>query len=103
MALRTPLPPYRAASPSRSSRASCRPVEAPDGTEATPLCPLSSLTTTRSVGLPRESRISKASTVLIAKLMALIPENRWKLTDDIEVKLPLEGDRERRELIDRNP
>src|SRR6266704_6014445 len=103
MALRTPLPPYRATSPSRSSRASYRPVEAPDGTEAMPQCPLSSFMTTRSVGLPRESRISKASIVLIAKLIGLIPENRRELTDDVEVELALEGDRERRELLDRSP
>ena len=39
-----------------------RPVDAPDGTEATPTEPSSNVTQTRSVGLPRESRISMAST-----------------------------------------
>ena len=42
-ALRTPLPPYRALSPSRSSSASRSPVDAPDGTAARPNAPPSSV------------------------------------------------------------
>src|SRR5882724_5405552 len=58
-ALRTPLPRYRALSPSRSSTASCAPVEAPDGTAARPSAPSSSTTSTSTVGLPRLSKISR--------------------------------------------
>ena len=46
-------------SPSRSSSASRVPVEAPDGTAARPTAPDSSVTSTSTVGLPRESRISR--------------------------------------------
>src|ERR1022692_1074733 len=41
------------------------PVEAPDGTAARPWAPPASVTSTSSVGLPRESRISRACIVLI--------------------------------------
>src|SRR5438445_8348425 len=64
-AFRTPLPPYRAASPSRSSSASRSPVEAPDGTAARPNAPPASVTSTSTVGFPRESRISRAWTRVI--------------------------------------
>ncbi|SKW43028.1 Uncharacterised protein [Mycobacteroides abscessus subsp. abscessus] len=57
----TPLPPYRA-SPSRSSTASCSPVEAPEGTAARANVPSVKATSTSTVGLPRESRISRAPT-----------------------------------------
>src|SRR6266536_1003755 len=60
----TPLPPY-AAPPSRSSTASCTPVEAPDGTAARPTAPDSSSTSTSTVGLPRGSRIWRARTSAI--------------------------------------
>jgi len=59
-ALRTPLPPKRALSSSRSSRASWTPVDAPEGTAARPKAPSSRTTSTSTVGLPRESRISRA-------------------------------------------
>ncbi|CAK7288054.1 hypothetical protein SGPA1_51020 [Streptomyces misionensis JCM 4497] len=49
-------------SPSRSSMASKAPVEAPDGTAARPVLPSSRPTSTSTVGLPRESRISRATT-----------------------------------------
>ena len=49
-----------ALSPSRSSTASCSPVDAPDGTAARANVPSSSATSTSTVGLPRESRISRA-------------------------------------------
>src|SRR5215217_5261502 len=58
-ALLTPLPPYRL-SPSRSSTASKAPVDAPEGTAARPSEPSSRMTSTSTVGLPRESRISRA-------------------------------------------
>src|SRR6266852_6079044 len=61
-ALRTPLPPYRRLSPSRSSSASRTPVDAPDGTAARPNAPPASVTSTSTVGLPRESRISRPRT-----------------------------------------
>src|SRR5260370_3687175 len=68
-ALRTPLPRKRALSPSRSSIASCAPVEAPDGTPARPREPSSSTTSTSTVGLPRLSRISRPlmSTIAVMK------------------------------------
>ena len=65
-ALRTPLPPYRLLSPSRSSTASWAPVEAPDGTAARPKAPVSSVTSTSTVGLPRLSRISRAVMSMMA-------------------------------------
>src|SRR6266511_5531341 len=58
----TPLPPKRLLSPSRSSTASCSPVEAPLGTAAVPLAPLARETSVSTVGLPRLSRISRACT-----------------------------------------
>src|SRR5688572_8011656 len=64
-ALRTPLPRKRLGSPSRSSSASRSPVDAPDGTAARPNAPLSSVTSTSTVGLPRESRISRPCTLVI--------------------------------------
>src|SRR2546423_4398234 len=62
----TPLPRYRWLSPSRSSIASRLPVEAPEGTAARPHAPESSWISTSMVGLPRESRISRAKTPLMA-------------------------------------
>lgn len=47
--------------PARSSNASCSPVEAPDGTDARPIMPDSNTTSTSTVGLPLESRISRAT------------------------------------------
>ena len=55
-AFETPLP-AQASPPSRSSVASNSPVEAPEGTAARPVAPVSSVTSTSTVGLPRESRI----------------------------------------------
>src|SRR5580700_9622164 len=64
-ALPTPLPSQRFLSPSRSSSASCSPVDAPLGTAARPR-PLCVCTSTSTVGLPRESRISRARTAVIS-------------------------------------
>ena len=57
----TPLPPH-AEPPSRSSTASCTPVDAPEGTAARPNAPDPSCTSTSTVGLPRESRIWRPCT-----------------------------------------
>ena len=51
-------------SPSRSSRASWAPVEAPEGTQAWTVCEGSDISTS-TVGFPRESRISRAWTAVI--------------------------------------
>ena len=59
-AVRTPLPRYLALSPSRSSIASCSPVDAPEGTIAVPVTPSSSFTSTETVGFPLESKSSNA-------------------------------------------
>src|SRR5207248_5979065 len=66
----TPFPPKRFWSPSRSSTASCSPVEAPLGTAARPAAPLDSVTSASMVGLPRLSRISRACTERIVLMMA---------------------------------
>src|SRR5947207_2319130 len=71
-ALRTPFPPYRDASPSRSSTASWAPVDAPDGTMADPTAPPSRNTSTSTVGFPRESSTSRAATSSISVDMALL-------------------------------
>ena len=67
----TPLPPH-SEPPSRSSTASCTPVDAPDGTAARPTAPDASSTSTSTVGLPRESRIWRPCTRAIA-LIAVAP------------------------------
>src|SRR2546423_15337055 len=66
----TPFPPKRFWSPSRSSTASCSPVEAPLGTAARPAAPLDKVTSASIVGLPRLSRISRAWTEMIVLMMA---------------------------------
>lgn len=57
----TPLPLY-ALPPSRSSTASWMPVDAPEGTEARTKMPSVVVRSTSTVGLPRESMISRACT-----------------------------------------
>src|ERR1700674_3284902 len=64
-ALSTPFPRYFDLSPSRSSRASCSPVEAPEGTAARPSAPPSRITSASTVGLPRESMTWRAWTLTI--------------------------------------
>src|SRR5437868_12761954 len=64
-ALSTPLPRYRCRSPSRSSTASCVPVDAPLGTIAVPTAPPARNTSTQTVGSPRESRTSRARIISI--------------------------------------
>src|SRR5215468_12485183 len=74
-ALSTPLPRYLDLSPSRSSRASCSPVEAPEGTIARPKAPDSRSTSASTVGLPRESRIWRAWTrIILLDMMVMAPE-----------------------------
>ena len=51
--------------PSLSSTASCSPVEAPEGTAARPIIPFSVMTSTSTVGFPRESKICRAWTSII--------------------------------------
>ena len=65
----------RRSPPSRSSTASCTPVDAPEGTAARPTAPDSSSTSTSTVGLPRESRIWRAWTWAIA----LIRWSPWQV------------------------
>ena len=64
-ALLTPVPPKRSLSPSRNSTASYRPVLAPEGTAARPIKPSDNRTSTSTVGLPRESSISRLFTSTI--------------------------------------
>ena len=66
----TPFPAH-ASPPSRSSTASCSPVEAPEGTAAAPNAPESRPTSTSTVGLPRESSTWRPWTWTI-ELTALI-------------------------------
>jgi len=47
-------------SPSRNSSASCSPVLAPEGNRRPANCAAARMTSTSTVGLPRESRISRA-------------------------------------------
>src|SRR5690349_13548634 len=70
-AFKTPLPPYLDLSPSRNSTASWAPVEAPEGTAARPMAPLSRVTSTSTVGLPRLSRICLAWMSMIALIPPL--------------------------------
>ncbi len=69
-AVETPFP-FHVLPPSRSSTASCTPVEAPDGTIALPSAPAT--TSTSTVGFPRESRTCRACTLVIALTRAPLP------------------------------
>src|SRR5574342_280468 len=53
--------------------ASCSPVEAPEGTAARPTWPVATATSTSTVGLPRESRISRAATLMISVMARSSP------------------------------
>ena len=59
-AFNTPFPWYLFLSLSLNSKASFLPVEAPLGTDATPIIPDSRVTSTSTVGFPLESNISLA-------------------------------------------
>src|SRR6201986_2866245 len=64
-ARRQPRPRYLLGSPSRSSKASAVPVDAPEGTDAEALLPSSRTQVARTVGRPRLSRISRPESCLI--------------------------------------
>ena len=64
----TPFPRYCLGFLSRSSNASREPVDAPDGTAARPMAPLPRRQSTSMVGLPRESRISRAKSSAILNI-----------------------------------
>ena len=66
-AFNTPFPKYLSLSPSLNSTASKLPVDAPDGTIATPENPPSVTTSTCTVGFPLESNTSNALTLSISK------------------------------------
>src|SRR4051794_32671555 len=72
-AFRTPLPPNRLLSPSRSSTASRVPVDAPEGTAARPCAPLARKTSTSTVGLPRLSTTSRPRTLSMVVIAHLLP------------------------------
>ena len=59
-AANVPLPLYRSGLSSRNSKASFSPVDAPEGTDARPIAPDERVTSTSTVGFPRESNISRA-------------------------------------------
>src|SRR6266545_5722773 len=52
------------------------PVEAPDGTAARPIVPSSRPTSTSTVGLPRESRISRATIASMVAMCRVAPHAR---------------------------
>src|SRR5262249_55068152 len=58
------------------------PVEAPLGTAARPTAPLSRPTSASNVGLPRESRISRARTVTIPDMLLRLLQHFLDLTTD---------------------
>ena len=68
-AFNTPLPKKRDLSPSRNSNASREPVDAPDGAAARPTNPPSKCTSASTVGLPRESIISRPMTLTIFAIL----------------------------------
>src|SRR5579863_4423040 len=59
--------------------ASCSPVEAPEGTAARPTIPPSRRTSASTVGLPRESRISRPWTAMI--FVDIIPPEKERKQD----------------------
>src|SRR5688500_1843947 len=82
----TPFPAYLPASPSLSSSASCSPVEAPLGTAARPNAPLASVTSASTVGLPRESMISRARMSRIVDILLCcgwLGDFLWRALDSI--------------------
>src|SRR5712691_11017201 len=80
-ALSTPLPRYFDLSASRSSRASCSPVEAPEGTAARPSTPPSRMMSASTVGLPRESMTWRAWTLAILVDIVVSSPERMRIDD----------------------
>src|SRR5690625_5181206 len=74
----TPFPSYRWASPSRRSTTSKAPVDAPEGTAARAMVPSSRATSTSTVGLPRESKISRAPTDSIVDTGVSSAAGMWR-------------------------
>src|SRR5439155_8243654 len=72
----TPLPPYRLSSRSLSSRASCAPVDAPEGTMARPKAPSARVISASTVGFPRESSTSRARTLATMVITAMLARAR---------------------------
>src|SRR5712691_3638606 len=91
----TPRPPKRGP-PSRFSIASCTPVEAPDGTAARSMTPVSRVTSTSTVGLPRLSRISRAwmSAIEVMSLPSLTEPGGASLGELVEGDQAFEKRRE---------
>jgi hypothetical protein len=76
-------------SPSRSSTASCAPVEAPEGTAARPkLNRPPAVTSTSTVGLPRLSRISRAVNVEESRSCAALLGRSDQMFGGAYVRLP---------------
>src|SRR3954469_1897513 len=92
-ALSTPLPPKRFLSPSRNSTASLMPVEAPDGTIASPTVPSASVTSTATVGLPRESSTSRPSTRAIRRSITISHQSAQTSDSDHDGPFRDEGGR----------
>src|SRR5580692_4061164 len=98
-ARRQPKPSYLFRSPSRNSKASAVPVEAPEGTEADARTPLSRSHVTRTVGLPRLSRISRPKSRLILgigfnladKLSNQLGNAYWRLSHQCQDGVSLPG------------
>src|SRR5271170_330652 len=93
-ALSTPLPKYRDLSASRSSSASCSPVDAPEGTAARPRTPAATYTSASTVGLPRESRTCRACTRVIFVDMSICSPK----SNELEIVADGGGGSERLEL-----
>src|SRR5580765_1867082 len=86
-------------SPSRSSIASREPVEAPEGTAARPIVPLSSSTSHSTVGLPRLSRISLPTISTMALIRGLqVLNSAGKIV--LEQRLRLDHAVDRGELLE---
>ena len=73
IAFPTALPIYFSP-PSRSSTASCSPVDAPEGTAALPKIPFSVMASTSTVGFPLESNIC------LAWILIIVPVSYTHLT-----------------------
>src|SRR5438046_7444317 len=83
-ALSTPLPRYFDLSPSPRSRASCSPLEAPEGTAARPSAPPSSMTSASTVALPRESMTWPAWMPVILVDMSVCSPEQMRIDNSTE-------------------
>src|SRR5690625_5787467 len=80
--------------PSRCSWAVREPVEAPEGAQASPTAPDSSVTSALMVGLPRLSNTSKALISTIVLMRSFTPFIQEKISDSVSFSLDprLRGD-----------